>query len=169
MSQGDKEELAAWQIAPLADLVRHLVGKCHLECREDMARLETLVELTVLGEAKPQRPFLEIRELIEKFCREMRAHLTLEEHQLFPRLLGLEPGEDLSGFQDLEALRKLLEGDHEAEASLLRSIRSLTGSLATPEEPDSQMGRIHACITILSQRLQKHLYLENQILFPRTR
>jgi regulator of cell morphogenesis and NO signaling len=160
--------MAAWKVAPLTDLVHHLVGTCHLECRVDMARLETLVELLVLEDGKGNRPLLDVRELIGQFCREMRAHLSLEERNLFPFILAMENGEGPANpAEALEPVRKLLEGDHETEAGLLRTIRGLAATLAAAHVPGSLLGRIQDTIKMLSERLQKHLYLENQILFRR--
>ena len=42
----EKEERAAWMVAPLPDLVRHLVGNCHTECRVDMGILESMLHET---------------------------------------------------------------------------------------------------------------------------
>ncbi|BDU78551.1 hemerythrin domain-containing protein [Mesoterricola sediminis] len=170
MLHGEKEEREAWKAAPLSDLVRHIVGSCHQECRVDMARLETLVELISLEEQAPSPGLLEIRALIGKFCAGMRAHLALEERTLFPYILareaGVEPGLTPEA---LASLKKVLEGDHEAEAGLLRSIRDLTLGFAGETDPASAEGRIHAAMKVLSQRLQKHMYLETHFLFPRTR
>ncbi|HLO67277.1 MAG TPA: hemerythrin domain-containing protein [Holophaga sp.] len=170
MLQGEKEEREAWRVAPLPDLVRHIVGQCHNECRVDMARLETLVELILLETPRPPASLLEVRDLLSRFCGGMRAHLTLEEHHLFPYILATEAGVDpgLSP-EGLASLRKVLEGDHEAEAALLRSIRELTARLSSGEDPGSPAARIHEAMKILSQRLQKHMYLETHFLFPRTR
>ena len=168
MSQIEKEEMAAWKVAPLPDLVHHLVGICHLECRVDMARLETLVELLVLEEGKANQPLLDVRDLVGQFCREMRAHLSLEERNLFPFVLAMENGEGpASPAAALEPVRKLLEGDHELEAGLLRTIRGLAGTLAATGVPESLLVRIQDTLRMLSERLQKHLYLESQILFRR--
>ena len=168
VGQSDKEAFAAWKVAPMGDLIRHLVGTCHLECRLDMARLETLMELVALENGRRTRSFLEARELVGTFCRDMRTHLSLEERNLFPHLLGMDQGGLRPEARDsLVPVRKLLEGDHETEATLLRSIRNLTGILAAEEDPASALGRIHEAIKVLSERLQRHFYLESQILFPR--
>jgi iron-sulfur cluster repair protein YtfE (RIC family) len=168
--QVDKAEREAWKVAPLPELIRHIVGKCHLECREDMARLETLVELSALEAGQGNPPLLEIRDMIARFCFMMRAHLAQEERNLFPALLGLQDGElPATRKASLEALRSHLEGDHEAEASMLRGIRTLTGTLAASSVPGSPQGEIHEAMKTLSERLQWHFYMENQILFPRTR
>ena len=170
MPQADKEQREAWKQAPLPDLVRHLVGTCHLECREDMARLETLVELVAMEEGYRRQDLLAIRDKVAQFANAMRAHLAMEERSLFPFILGLQDGRIPASRQEsLEVLRAHLEKDHEAEAGLLRGSRVLTSTMAEEEEPSSSRSQIHAAMKVLSERLQMHLYLENQVLFPRTR
>lgn len=167
MLQGEKEEREAWKVAPLADLVRHLMVKCHRECRVDMANLETMVELIVLEQGLATPALVEVRDMVTRFCVGMRAHLALEERSLFPAILAL-PAEP-AGTPGLEALRAMLEADHESEAALLRSIRGLASTLAASSHAGSPETRIHEALKVLSERLQKHLYLENQVLFQRIR
>ena len=166
--QEEKAEREAWKAAPIPDLVRYLVDTCHLECRQDMARLETHAELAVL-EARQRRPdLIEIRNQITRFCSGMRAHLALEERSLFPTLLARSTGtipEILP--ESIEPLRRLLEGDHEAEACLLRNIRGLSAAMDSPADALGTQGRMQESIRVLSRNLQRHLYMENQILFPR--
>jgi regulator of cell morphogenesis and NO signaling len=166
----EKQEREAWKVMPVADLVRHLVGTCHLECRSDMAALETLSELIALEEGRRNPTLVEIRDMITRFCTTMRAHLALEERNLFPYILAVDAGEAPQGRKEqLESVKTLLEGEHEAEAGLLRSIRGLASALAATSSPGGPETRLHGAIKALSGRLQKHLYLENQVLFPRTR
>jgi len=157
----DKVEREAWKVAPLPDLVRHLVGTCHLECRVDMARLETMIELASMEEGHRDPALNEIREMIGRFCTGMRAHLALEERKLFPFILGLGDGGAPEASQEaLASLREHLEEDHEAEAGLLRNIRGMSSALPEASDPTCPQGLIHEALRTLSERLQKHLYLE---------
>lgn len=166
----EKQEREAWKVAPIADLVRHLVGTCHRECRADMAELETLAELIALEEGPRNPTMVEVRDMISRFCTTMRAHLALEERNLFPYILAMDAGEVPEGRKEhLESLKALLEGEHESEAGLLRSIRGLASALVATSSPGGPEGRLHDSVKALAGRLQKHLYLENQVLFPRTR
>ncbi len=170
MLQGTKEERQALMVAPLPDLVRFIVGSCHQECRTDMARLETLAELHAMEEGRRNPAFIEIRDLVSRFCVDMRSHLAMEERNLFPAIMAVEGAELPAARKEaLASVRTLLEGDHEAEASLLRGIRSLAANLAADQDPESPEASLHEAIKTLSEHLQQHLYLENQVLFPRMR
>lgn len=165
MLQTEKDEREAWKVAPLADLVRHLVGTCHLVCRQDLALLETRLELAVLEAGDAEPALLEVRDLAGRFCLGMRAHLVMEERHLFPAILAKASGQNPGG--DLEALQTLLEGDHESEAALLRTLRNLTQPLAE-QAPGTPAAGLYDAVMAIAGRLQKHFYLEAQILLPRT-
>ena len=161
----EKEERAAWMVAPLPDLVRHLVGNCHAECRVDMGILETRVELAVLEEADRNPALLEVRDAVTEFCAGMRAHMASEERHLFPHLMGRAGAEP-----DPEALatvKAALLADHESEASVLRGIRCLSQALAGEAGQDGRATQVYRDLMELSRHLQNHLYLETYILFPR--
>jgi regulator of cell morphogenesis and NO signaling len=159
----EKEERAAWMVAPLPDLVRHLVGNCHAECRVDMALLETRIELAVLEEADRNPALLEVRDAVTEFCAGMRAHMASEERHLFPQLMArAEPVPEA-----LASIKEALLADHESEASVLRGIRCLSQALSGEAGQDGRVTQVYRDLMELSRHLQNHLYLETHILFPR--
>ena len=168
MSLGEKDQLAVWQVAPLTDLIRHLVGVRHQECRDDMAQLETLLALNALEAGSFHLAMVELRDLVTPFCRELRAHLAREEQDLFPVLMageqGMTPG---VGKEEMGLMRSLLEEEHVRELGLLDDIKVFTSALASGLPADSPLARLHASMARLSARFQEHVRLENQVLFPR--
>ncbi len=168
MPLGEQDQLAAWQVAPLTDLIRHLVGTRHQECRDDMSQLETLLALLAMEPGPFHLSLVEIRDLLSPFCREMRAHLAREEQDLFPVLLAAEQGMTLGiGKEEVELLRSLLEEEHGREVGLLDDINVFTAALATDLPADSPLVRLRTSLAGLSVRFQEHIKLENQVLFPR--
>jgi regulator of cell morphogenesis and NO signaling len=165
---GERNQLAAWQVAPLTDLIRHLVGIRHQECRDDMSRLETLLALLAMEPGHFHLLLVEIRDMLSAFCRELRAHLAREEQDLFPVLLAAEQGMPLGiGHEDLELLRSLLEEEHGHEVGLLDDINVFTAAVATELPADSPLVRLRTSLAGLSVRFQEHITLENEVLFPR--
>lgn len=170
MSLETKEDLTAWQAATLADLVRHIVGTRHRECREDMAEVETLLSLLAMEPGEKHLSLVEIQNLVGHFCADLRGHLAREERDLFPVLLALEqnpaPGVDPS---QLGLLGSLLAEDHVKEAGLLHDIRFLADALATDLPADSPQARLHAAVGNLAEHFEGHVQLEDKALFPRLR
>jgi regulator of cell morphogenesis and NO signaling len=165
---GEQDQLAEWQVAPITDLVRHLVGTRHQECRDDMSQLETLLALLAMEPGPFHLALVEIRNLLSPFCMELRAHLAREEQDLFPVLLateqGLTPG---IGKEELGLLRSLLEEEHGHEVGLLDDLNVFTAALATDLPADSPLVRLRASLAGLSARFKEHIRLENKVLFPR--
>jgi iron-sulfur cluster repair protein YtfE (RIC family) len=162
------EHLAAWQVAPLGDLVRHLVGTHHQQCRDDMASLETLIALFAMEPGPVQLALLEIRDLLAHFCTGLRAHLAREECDLFPVLLAMEQGVTPGiGKEQLGLMRSLLEEEHVREVGLLRDLRVFTALLPTGQPADHPLARLRAALDGLAGRFQDHVQLENQVLFTR--
>ena len=168
MPLGAQEPPAAWEVAPLTDLIRHLVGTRHKECREDMSGLETLLALIAMEPGTSLLALVELRDLISHFCTELRAHLAREERDLFPVLLAVELGMTPGiGKEDLGLMRSLLEQEHVHEAGLLGDISVLTAALATGQSTDTPLARLLASLAGLSARFQEHIQLEDRVLFPR--
>jgi len=165
---GEQRQLIAWQAAPLTELIRHLVGTHHQECREDMSRLETLLALTAMEPGPSRLALVELRDLFAQFCTELRSHLAREERDLFPVVLDMEKGMTPGiGKEHMGLMRSLLEEEHIQETELLRDIKVLTASLATVHSADCPLVLLNASLAGLSARFQEHLELEDQVLFPR--
>lgn len=161
---GDKSELEAWNTAPLADLVKHIVERYHREGRVEMARLEAQAEEAVLMEGRNHPVLLEIRDEVERFCTELRAHFRQEERVIFPAIL--EQAEGGRPALPLEPV-KLLEDEHVAAAGLLTRIRALTEGFQPPEGARAVQRKLYETLQILAHSLGRHIYLENNILFKR--
>lgn len=161
---GDKSELEAWNTAPLADLVKHIVERYHREGRVEMARLEAQAEEAVLLEGRNQPVLVEIRDEVERFCTDLRAHFRQEERVIFPAILELAEGGRST--IPLEPV-KLLEDEHVAAAGLLKRIRALTEGFQAPEGARAVQRKLYETLQILANSLGRHIYLENKVLFKR--
>ena len=161
----DKEAREAWKTAPISDLIQHIVGHYHLLARLELARMESHSEEVALLHGQDHPVLLEIREEITRLATELRAHLIFEERETFPAILNPTPGSSVSL---LEPMKKVLMEEHEAEAAQVRHIRALTERFEPCSASRAAHGKLQAALKALSEDLQQHLFLENQILFPRT-
>lgn len=165
----EKEEREAWKTAPLSDLVHHIVERYHLEARVEIARLETHAEEAVLRAGKDNPTFVAVRDQVTRLGAEMRAHLTLEEREVFPAILDLAAGRPTTATPEfLEPLKQMLMDEHDAEAGMFRQIRTLIHESTPPEGALPVHEKLYASLSVLAESLQRHIFLENQILFRRT-
>ncbi len=157
-------DLEAWKSAPLPNLVLHIVEHYHLEARLEMARMENLAEEAVLREGAGRPGLLELRDEVGRFCRDLRAHMTMEEHSLFPYLLDPGPG----GTAELmPPLVKLLEDEHQAETELFRWLRTLSAEHLPAGDARNLRERFNHSLKAMEKSLQGHVLLETQVLFRR--
>lgn len=165
----DKAELDGWATASTADLIHHIVGRYHREARVEMARMESQVDEAVLLEGANFPVLLEIRDEVDRLCKELRNHLAIEERSLFPAMLSAAEGRGPE--LTVEALdpMRLLEEEHDAAAGLLKRLRVLTEGFNPPEGARAVQRKLFETLQILADSLYRHIYLENQILFKRMR
>jgi len=164
---GDRAELERCETAPLGELVRHIMEKYHREARVELARLETQAEEAALMEGRKFPELLVIRDEVERLCAELRSHFRQEERVVFPALLEL--GEGRAGvvpaaIQDPLAL---LQDEHASAAGLLERIHRLTEGFQPPPAARAVQRKLYQSFAVLADSLERHIYLENQVLFKR--
>jgi len=164
---GDEAELAQWENAKLADLVGYIVTKYHREGSLAMARLEAQAAEAALLEGRTCPELLVIRDEVERFCTELRAHFRHEEHRIFPALLDLAEGRTPSVPTALLDPIRLLQEEHHSAAGLLDRIHDLTQGFQPPEAARAVQHRLYQAFQTLAESLYKHIYLENEVLFKR--
>lgn len=163
----ERAELDAWATASTPDLIRHIMTRYHRETRLGMAELETLAEEAALFEGWRADVLLAVRDEVELFCTEMRAHLRDEETTLFPAILAKEGGRPVDFQHELQEPMGLFEDEHDAAEGLLKRIRVLTNGYEAPQGAPPLQQELYAACKNLSHSLLRHIYLENQILFRR--
>ena len=164
---GEPAELDRCKTIPLADLIRHIVEQYHREARIEMARLETLVEETVLMDGRDFPELLPIRVEVEKFCTELRAHMKHEEREVFPALLAMDAGDTAQVPNSVRDPLALLQDEHASTAGLTERIRRLTEGFNPPQGARGLQRRLYQAFQLLADSLQRHIYLENRVLFKR--
>jgi len=162
---GEQAELDQWKDAAPAELIRYLVEKYHREGRIALARLETQVEEAALLEGTAFPELLVIRDEVESFCTELRAHFRQEERLVFPALLDLAEGRVSQVSPEILDPIRLLKGEHDAAAGLLDRIHRLTEGFHPPESARATQRRLFQTFQALAESLYRHIYLENHFLF----
>jgi len=149
-----------WELAPLPDLIDHIVNHYHRRLRVALPDLERMARKVETRHAdKPSCP-AGVVALLQKMQASVFLHLEKEETILFPAILR---GIGASLATPVELIE--LEHDHHKED--LQRIRALTNDLTLPEEACTTWRALYVNLQQFEQELMEHIHLENNILFRR--
>jgi len=162
-------DAADYEWDDLEDLANHVVDAHHDYLREELPKLEDIVETVadVHGESHP-----ELREVEAEFrdlAAEMREHIDEEEEELFPVVGKLDRGEELSA-EEVERLREAIrtfEEDHAVTADRLERIADLTDDYAVPDDACPSYRSMLERLDQLERDTHMHVHKENNVLFER--
>jgi regulator of cell morphogenesis and NO signaling len=148
-----------WTTVPLPELCDHIVTDHHDRLREELPRLDALLEKVVRAHGDERPSVVELRDTFTALRGDLEEHLAAEEEQLFPLVRA-------GGPYDAEQVREL-EHDHEWAGSALARMRELTDGY----DLEQAMCNTHRAtldgLHELELDLHQHIHEENNVLFPR--
>jgi regulator of cell morphogenesis and NO signaling len=152
---------AAWDRAPLEDLIDHILIRYHQPLHEELARLQAMTAkvVRVHGDKDPER-LPRLLEVITGLRDELEDHMRKEEGVLFP-LIRRGAG------RHLHPPVGVMLHEHEETGEALRQIRALTDGYVAPEHACTTWRALWHGLAVLETDLHDHIHLENNILFPR--
>jgi regulator of cell morphogenesis and NO signaling len=162
-----------WTSAPLRELIHHLVDIDHVYFRSELKVLYDRLQ-AVVAEDECSNPALgRLPEILRALTTELDAHMLGEERELFPAILryldALEAGERPNG-SPLAAFGgplHLMEQEHENSASTLRVMRGFCLDYRVPARSCATYRELIERFQVLEDRLLRHIYIENNVLYPR--
>ncbi len=164
---------ADWRNADLADLIEHIVTKHHSYIKQELPRLEALIN-KVASKHGPKHPELpQVQDLLAGVATELTSHLMKEEQILFPYVIDCE-----RGTRDSQRLRPpifgsvrnpihMMELEHDSAGDALKRMREITNGFTPPEDGCMSFKALYQGLTEFEADLHEHIHLENNILFPR--
>jgi regulator of cell morphogenesis and NO signaling len=156
---------ASW---PIDQLIDHVMETHHAYLRSALPRiLRYLSKLThVHGTRHPE--LARMFEVFEVMSRDLLHHLRKEEGALFPYVRELEYGLAApSPHGTVRSRMRMMERDHEHIAEQLREIARLSRHYTPPPDACSAYRACFDELRWFEQDLDRHMHLENDILFPR--
>jgi regulator of cell morphogenesis and NO signaling len=157
----------------LADLIQHIVIQHHGFAREELTRLQPLLE-KVLAKYGHKHPELEeIQMLFHGLVQELTMHMLKEEHMLFPYIEQLEGAANTSWrpapptFGTVQIPVRMMMLEHDSAGQALKRIRRLSDGFTAPVEACMSFKAIYEGFREFEADLHRHIHLENNILFPR--
>jgi regulator of cell morphogenesis and NO signaling len=150
-----------------AVLVDHIESVHHAWVRENLAPLLHFTGRVakVHGDGWPE--LHEVADRTRHFAQTLTTHMDEEETHLFPAIR--EGGAGLAqGGADIATL-SVLEEEHEVARSLLSELRELTSDFTPPPHACATWRAAYAKLMEFELDLDRHLHLENNVLFPQLR
>lgn len=150
----------------IGELCEHILVRRHGPLRVAMQRIGALLTkvVRVHGGAHPE--LVSLQERFATACRELDAHLRLEEETLFPacRTLGVRTDVTFD-----EPLLALLRTDHDDAGAALRDLRDIAGGYDASGALCATHRRLLEELAAFESDMHAHVHEENNVLFPRVR
>lgn len=163
-----------YQEWPTDFLIDYIVNIHHRYIRATVPCLDDQLQDFIKGHEKkiPGLPLL--GGMFENLSKEIIPHMKDEEETVFPYIRQLS-----HAFHNREAyavllvktlrkpVRKMMDDEQDKLAYLLQQLREFTDNYTAPEKSCVNHRVIYSRLKELDQDLTQHLFLENNILFPR--
>jgi regulator of cell morphogenesis and NO signaling len=164
---------ADWTVAPLRDLIDHLVSSDHIAFRGDLNRLQAQMEKVVALGRDNDSVLSHLSRIFSNLKRELEVHMYHEETGVFPEIekyeSAAEAGQPLPGspFAAFGGPVNVMEMEHENAGAALRLIRDFCNDYTAPSTASPEYRALVDGLRELDDKIQVHMQLENNVLFPR--
>lgn len=169
----ESHDTFAYDFWPMDLLAYYIENKHHRYARGRIPVIMRFLSLLTkkYGDRHPELP--EVKSLFIKAAHELTAHMRREELILFPyirKMVKNDEGISLFDAAHFDPVRKpILQmiSDHEKEGARFRQIASLTNNYSLPADACDTYKVTYAFLKEFEMDLQKHIHLENNILFAK--
>lgn len=149
----------------LTELIVHIEQSHHVFTRSQLSLIGALIE-QLDGTAMPVH--VGIKHCVLELQADLLSHLVKEERILFPYITAMEQHPDdppYSCFGSVANPIRMMDSEHDAVKSLLSKLRELSGNYTSDL---ADVATLYRALAALDKDLMQHIYLEDEVLFPRT-
>ena len=168
----NKQELHSLKEKSASELSDYLVEKHHTFTRNEMERLNPLMQ-KVAGKHGDKHPELyKLKEVFEKLCDDLLPHLQKEEMVLFPFIKNLSIANERKTslptphFMTIQNPIRMMGVEHDEAGDILKEMRKLSSDYTAPENACPSYKALYFGLEELEKDLHVHIHLENNLLFP---
>jgi len=157
----------------LAELIDHIVKTHHKFTREEIARLQGLLQKVCSVHGKNHPELLSIRDTFAGLAQELSLHLMKEENVLFPYIIRMEEAVLQKDpvlpppFGTVQNPIRMMTQEHDGAGEALRSMRQASREFRPPEDACISYRTLYEALAGFEADLHQHIHLENNLLFPR--
>lgn len=162
-----------FQKATLSELIGYILEEHHVYTKEEMARLESLIEKVIGAHGKNHPELRGVGELFQRLCMDLSPHMFKEEQILFPYIVEMERASlqnrpaPFAPFGTVGNPIRMMMMEHDTAGDILRELRSLSSDYTVPADGCISYQTLYRALEAFEQDLHQHIHLENNILFPR--
>jgi len=159
--------------ATLTELIGHILDKHHVYTKDEMARLDPLIDKVIAAHGENHPELRSLGELFQQLCGDLKPHMFKEEEILFPYILEMERASLQKGpapsapFGTVNNPIRMMMMEHETVGDLLRELRAVSSNYAVPADGCLSYQTLYQALEAFESDLHQHIHLENNILFPR--
>ncbi|MGD0466907.1 MAG: hemerythrin domain-containing protein [Terriglobales bacterium] len=157
----------------LSSLMAHIVEKHHAYCRQQLDRMEQLLQTAVRTDGERHPELRQIQSLLAKLGRDLMQHLLKEEQTLFPMIARMEDAHLRKAalprlpFGTIAHPIRMMVLEHDVGGKELEKIRELSSGYTVPPDGSESYRVLYQELKEFEEDMQRHVYLEDQQLFPR--
>ena len=179
VAQPDQTPASNFQQLPLPELITHIIDKHHVYTKEEMTRLDLLLQkvISVHGENHPE--LKQVSEAFALLCADLSPHMFKEERVLFPYIVAVAHAEaqnaqnapvpvPFAPFGTVNNPVRMMMMEHDTAGEILRELRQLTSDYTPPTDGCISYQTLYQALEAFEKDLHQHIHLENNILFPRS-
>lgn len=164
---------AGLQSGTLSGLIDYILEKHHTFTRDEMERITALAEKVASKHGGNHPELLTVRELFRGLCEDLRPHMFKEEMVLFPYIKLLEQAAaegrpaPFAPFGTVTNPVRMMMLEHDTAGEILRELRAASGDYTPPADGCMSYRALYRALEEFEADLHQHIYLENNVLFPR--
>jgi regulator of cell morphogenesis and NO signaling len=173
MPEPVRDSTVNFQSFSAAELITYILDTHHVYARNEMERLGALVEKVVGAHGANHSELLDIRDLLQQLCAELKGHMYKEEQILFPFIVQLEQSVlqhrplPFAPFGKVNNPIRMMMLEHENAGEILREWRKLSSDYKAPDDACVSYKTFYQALEAFEQDLHQHIHLENNVLFPK--
>jgi regulator of cell morphogenesis and NO signaling len=163
----------AAQSGTLMELIDYIIDKHHVFTREEMDRINALLEKVCSKHGENHPEVVSVRTLFNHLCDDLKPHMYKEEAVLFPYIKAMEQAINhktampFAPFGTVNNPVRMMMSEHDTAGDILRELRAATGDYAAPPDACMSYRALYGALEGFEIDLHQHIHLENNVLFPR--
>jgi regulator of cell morphogenesis and NO signaling len=154
-------------------LIQHIVRVHHRRVRQELPALAEMAQKLARRRADRAPELKHVDTLVAALRDELLEHIEKEEQILFPYIAqmgeraydGVNAGK--ARFRSVAQPVEMMHGEHEKAARIISELRQQTSDFALPEWACTTHSALYAGLAAFEADLDQHVYLEEEVLFPR--